>query len=164
MIKPNRYLHRGNETAICLVDKNERHVALAWIDTEDFDRAKKWRWSLGTKYPATNIEGYYISLHQFILKIVSYTNNMEIDHIDKNPLNNRKRNLRLCSRRENAQNRKLSKLNKSGHTGVSFNKAQGLWRSFIYDENSRQIYLGKFQNKEDAITARKQAEQKYGYL
>lgn len=52
------------------------------------------------------------------------------------------------------------KSNKSGVTGVSFNNRDGLWIANITFKKKR-YYLGSFKNKEDAIKARKEAEEKY---
>ena len=50
--------------------------------------------------------------------------------------------------------------NKSGVKGVSFHKSTRKWNAYI-GFKGRQIFLGRFKNKEDAIKARKEAEEKY---
>lgn len=55
-------------------------------------------------------------LHHYIIGYPS--KGKMIDHIDGNPLNNQKENLRICTRSENTQNSKLSEYNKSGYKGV----------------------------------------------
>ncbi|WP_263707625.1 AP2 domain-containing protein [Shouchella tritolerans] len=59
-----------------------------------------------------------------------------------------------------ALNKKMQKNNTSGVTGVSYSKALGRWVAFI-GINKRKINLGAFKNKEDAIMARLEAEEKY---
>ena len=77
---------------------------------------------------------------------------MEIDHIDENPTNNRPSNLRLATSSENSQNVSLTKRNKSGIKGVSFNKFRNDWRAFLScDGTSRN--LGSFPTKEAAAQA-----------
>ena len=82
------------------------------------------------------------------------------DHIDRNELNNRKYNLRKCTKKDNNRNRSLPSNNTSGAMGVNWERRRNKWRSrIVVDE--KEIYLGTFQNKEDAIKARLKAEAKY---
>lgn len=80
-----------------------------------------------------------------------------IDHINRNKTDNRIKNLRLASGSENCRNRMLLARNKSGCTGVFWNKRFGLWCAKI-QICGKIITLGSFLNKEDAIQARKKAE------
>jgi len=86
--------------------------------------------------------------------------NNDIDHEDRNGLNNKINNLRLATRLENGRNRKFQKNNTSGITGVSWHKIRKRWVATI-KINGKQKYVGSFFNKEDAIQARKEAEKKY---
>ncbi|MDB1728771.1 AP2 domain-containing protein [Enterococcus avium] len=53
-----------------------------------------------------------------------------------------------------------SRNNRSGITGVSYKKRDKVWEANINFQGKR-IYLGQFKNKQDAINARKAAEEKY---
>ena len=86
--------------------------------------------------------------------------NTDIDHEDGNGLNNKINNLRVATRSENGRNRKLQKNNTSGATGVTWHKVRKRWVAAI-KVNGKQIHLGVYINKEDAIQARKEAEKKY---
>lgn len=57
-------------------------------------------------------------------------------------------------------NKRTSKRNTSGHTGVSFNKKDKRWIAYIVVQGKRH-YLGSFLCIEDAINARETAEKKY---
>jgi hypothetical protein len=85
-----------------------------------------------------------------------------IDHIDRDGCNNRFRNLRNVSRTENQRNRRIPKNNTSGVCGVTFNVKAQKWLATIRGNNST-VYLGAFENIEDAKLARKSAEKEYGY-
>jgi len=84
----------------------------------------------------------------------------ELDHINQNGLDNRIDNLLPATRGENARNMRMHKSNTSGTTGVHF--AHGKWMAEI-EYNKNRIYLGFFADKKDAIAARKQAEEDYGF-
>ena len=86
----------------------------------------------------------------------------EIDHINGEPGDTRIKNLRDVSRVQNQQNRKLSENNKSGFNGVSFDSQKSKWRARIH-VNKKKVCLGLYSCIDDAISARKEANVKYGY-
>ena len=87
---------------------------------------------------------------------------LDLDHINGDRLDNRIENLRQVTDNENQRNRQLSKNNSSGYQGVCFHKRVRRWQATIV-QNSKQIYLGCYDTKEEAIAARKEAEHKYGF-
>lgn len=91
-----------------------------------------------------------IKLHRFITNCPL---DKVVDHINHNTLDNRKSNLRICSRFENQQNLRSCK---SGHPGVYFKKTRGKWVGNISKNNKK--YYKEFSNIEDAISWRKQKE------
>lgn len=86
----------------------------------------------------------------------------EIDHINGNRTDNRLCNLRNVTHHENTRNLCKSKNNTSGVTGVHWCAYHEKWAARI-KVDYKLLYLGNFSNKEDAITARKAAEVKYGF-
>lgn len=87
---------------------------------------------------------------------------LHIDHINGKRDDNRLCNLRSVTRMENQQNMKRSKLNKSGSCGVSWDRHRSKWTARIH-ANGRLIALGRFDDLNDAISARKSAEKKHGF-
>ena len=81
-----------------------------------------------------------------------------VDHINKNRSDNRKQNLRLCSKSENMQNRGRFSTNSSGIIGVRYDKSRDKWIADITCKNKR-IFIGRFDTKEDAVKARLTKEQ-----
>lgn len=71
----------------------------------------------------------------------------QIDHIDRDPTNNKWVNLRTCSRAENGQNRVANKTNRSGLLGVSHHG--NAWCAEI-KVNKKRIYLGRFADPKQA--------------
>ena len=82
------------------------------------------------------------------------------DHIDRNPFNNRKVNLRPATIQENNRNRSLSKRNTSGYIGVRWLERLHKWIADIRIDKKTK-HIGVYLNKEDAIRARLNAENKY---
>lgn len=83
-----------------------------------------------------------------------------VDHIDRNKMNNKRSNLRVCTRNQNAQNYGIKKNNTTGVTGVYRNKKNGKWIALI-TENKKTHALGHYENFYDAVLARLEAEKKY---
>jgi len=85
-----------------------------------------------------------------------------IDHIDHDRTHNAIENLRDVSIKENSKNQRIGKNNKSGHTGVFWNKAKGKWQACVKVDGKNK-HLGYFVDMEDAVTARKEANALYGF-
>ena len=96
-------------------------------------------------------------MHRFILDLTD--SNIIVDHKNRNPLDNRRKNLRQCSPKENSRNLTASKRNTSGYLGVGITK-HGKYRARIM-VNRKEIRLGNYDRLEDAIKARQEAEKKY---
>lgn len=84
----------------------------------------------------------------------------QIDHINGNPSDNRWSNLRLATQNQNKQNSGVYKNSKSGVKGVSWHLATGMWRAVI-QVNRKQVYLGRFEDINDAARAYQQAAEKH---
>lgn len=85
-----------------------------------------------------------------------------IDHLDGVHANNKISNLRDVEQVLNTRNNRLSKNNTSGYSGVYLNKRNGKWAVQIWHGMKRKC-LGSFENKDQAIQVRKQAELELGY-
>lgn len=80
-----------------------------------------------------------------------------IDHIDGNKLNNKLCNLRHVSQQKNMFNYSGNKLNTSGWTGVSYDKARNKYAAYIH-HNNKKVNLGRFTTAEEANKVRLQAK------
>ncbi len=85
---------------------------------------------------------------------------LNIDHINRNPSDNRLVNLRDVTQKQNQQNRSTNSDNTSGHPGVYWSKRYSKWVAQI-KHNQKQINLGYFTAIEEALAARKAGELKY---
>ena len=129
-----------------------------YFDLEDYDKVKNYCWDVDsvTKYVRTRLKtGQKISMHKLLFPEAEI-----IDHKNRNRQDNRKSNLRLCTSRENMMNKSVYKNNTSGLIGVRWHKQHKKWCSEIGFDN-RRIHLGYYDDKEDAIHARLEAEVKY---
>lgn len=85
-----------------------------------------------------------------------------IDHVDGDPTNNRINNLRDVTKSQNNRNKRASSRCKSGCNGVTWCKQREKWLANIriFDKT---LNLGRYDDKNDAIAARKAAEIKHGF-
>lgn len=112
-------------------------------------------------YARVNVGGRMLYAHSVIYAInhgKMPTN--QIDHINKDRIDNRIENLREVSSSENSHNYKKPKTNTSGFTGVSWKTQAQKWVSYIW-VNNKKIHLGLFENFEDAVQSRKMAKIKH---
>lgn len=148
------------------------HGVFAFVDVDDYEKVKGFVYhgkrSRGTIYAVRDIyvvkdgktvrRGVY--LHWDILH--KPARGRVIDHVNQNGLDNRKINLRDCSKIENEHNQRPGKRNKSGYAGVFFREVQQIWDVSIGVKGKR-IYLGHFpaSRKNEAVACRLAAEAKY---
>jgi hypothetical protein len=72
----------------------------------------------------------------------------QIDHIDRDPLNNRIENLRLCSQNQNQINSKIPANNTTGYKGVLKTPSGKFQARLGY--NGKKLYLGLFDTAQEA--------------
>ena len=101
---------------------------------------------------------------QFIHRIIAGKMNLDlrnqIDHIDRNPLNNQRNNLRAATGSRNQANSNISVANTSGYKGVCWHKKQKKWIAQICVSREH-IHLGTFDTPEEASEAYNQAADHY---
>jgi hypothetical protein len=123
---------------------------VATIDAADADIVGQYNWSNHGNYAQTNSGlGVLLLMHRLVMDAAD---GVSIDHIDGNPLNNRRANLRVATHRQNIANIGLRRNNRSGFIGVSRIQSQDVYRATIR-VNGRQEALGVFDNPEDAAIA-----------
>jgi hypothetical protein len=151
----NEIIYYNDYAEIIMTDKSGCEKARSMIDLEDVDLIKKYRWWVSTKgYALAHIYGTNKNIHMH--KLIHPGRN-QVDHIDRNKLNNRKNNLRDATNQQNAMNQGLRTNNKSGVRGVCWNKNKSCWDAEIM-KNGIKYHLGHFKEKEIAINTREQAE------
>ena len=131
-----------------------------YFDLEDYDKIKDYCWFVHEPVPGYKVllgtkDKKHVKFHQLI-------GCKGFDHIDHNPLNNRRENLRSCTPHQNSFNVKRKKNNVTGITGVSEQKAcpNKHWRARLMLDRE-EIRLGTFATFEEAVKARLEGEKKY---
>jgi len=124
------------------------------VDSEDLPEILKHAWkNNGNNYfnycKRIGKKSIVIYLHRLI---TNAPQDMEVDHIDHNKLDNRKSNLRLCTRSENKCNKVLSDKNTSGYKGVCWDKSRKKWQANI-GKNYKKHTIGHFDTPEEAYAA-----------
>jgi len=130
---------------------------VAQVDDEDFEWLSRWKWRTqtwtGSFCAVRGINGVTVYMHREIMKTPK---GMVVHHVDHNPLNNCKSNLRNCTQRENLHSQK----EKDHYQGVSWCAPCKKYRAKIKN-GDKHIHLGLFTNKVDAALAYNAAAVKY---
>lgn len=137
------------------------------VDDDAIELMKPYKW-----HPIKRSKGHWIYFvgHKNVDKkrisvllhrlIASSPNGLEVDHINANWLDNRRDNLRPCSRSQNAMNSIIRSDNTSGHKGVGWHNRAQKYRARIM-VNYKEIHLGLFSSYEDACLAYEKASRMY---
>lgn len=135
-----------------------------YFDLEDYDLIKDYCWF-------ENDKGYIVTsrpnkkLHRVVMNITD--SKIMIDHISHNMNDNRKSKLRIVNSSQNQMNKSVQKNNKSGVPGVHWDSKDEVWCAYI-TKNGKRFNLGEYQNYDDAVKARRNAEEnlfkEYSYL
>jgi len=127
---------------------------IAVIDESDVDRVAVCKWSAQWNGDAWYAVGYPFGvknkrryLHRYLLDA---QRGELVDHVNRNTLDCRRSNLRMCNTFESNRNRRASRVNKqSRFKGVGWRPDRQHWRVYI-KHNGRSIYLGSSKSEEDA--------------
>lgn len=133
----------------------------AIVDDEDFERVNQFKWaaqrtpsdekywvafrSIGTG-GRRNKKTVRVLMHRFILDAPK---GKIVDHINGNPLDNRRSNMRLCTARESRCNTRVSRRNQSGYKGVHCCRPKPFYYAAIYI-NGKNKHFGHFRTPEEA--------------
>jgi hypothetical protein len=135
------------------------------VDDDDYNNLNVFNWLpqklSKTVYARKQEKGKFQYMHRIIMNAKK---GEIVDHKNGDGLDNRKFNLRKCTRSENGCNRGKDKDNSSGYKGVQYitNKQKRVkrWVATI-TKNKRNICVGYFHTKEEAALAWNEAAKKY---
>ena len=162
--KTNKILYENDYAYIQIIKNEEVYKVL--FDIEDLEVVQNHKWYLGLN-PQNQLyyvhgwsrgQNTHIKLHRLI---TNCPKGFIVDHINRNPLDNRKCYLRICTTRENKQNQITQKNNKSsGHQNVYWDDIQKKWRVGLRI-NRKLTYFGRYTNLEDAVNKAKEVRAIY---
>lgn len=115
-----------------------------------------------TGYVSVGLLGQRYQAHRIIMALSLGRDPTLIDHINGNRSDNRLENMREASASENSRNQRVRVNNSSGVTGVVLEKQTGRWRAQIKNLGKCH-HLGSFGSFDEAVAARKAAEQQLGF-
>lgn len=136
------------------------------IDRKNYAYLSQWKWHYTHGYAVRRIHkrlrnneytGNYVYMHRLIMQTPE---GMVTDHINGDSLDNREKNLRNCTQRENMLNKRVQTNSVSGIKGVRWNKHKNRYEPNI-TVHGKKIYLGRFETIEEAERAYKEASVKY---
>ena len=125
------------------------------IDAIDLDRIRHYSWHRGSArnggrtYARTRIKRKITEMHRLLMDPPA---GLEVDHINRNILDNRRCNLRICTHAQNAANRHGWTPHTSRHRGISWDKNRERWVAQIY-QNGKTIWYHSFSTEEEAHQA-----------
>lgn len=136
------------------------------ISREDIKYVTKFKWYLNANnYPATygtidrNLRfSRPKPLHRLLFTMLE--KNMVVDHINRNKLDNRRENLRICTQKQNSYNRTKNKNSKSNFKGVRKNKKS--YTAIVTKDNKTYSINGIKTEKEAAKVYDMMAEELFG--
>ena len=124
-------------------------------DKDVWDKYSNHTWGLHTRYVKAKVNGKETLFHRLVKDC---PDGYIIDHINRNTLDNRRKNLRVTTYSVNCMNTKVSKNNKLGKKGIYYRNNKYIAQIRVRRKN---LHIGCYDTLEDAIAARKQAEEKY---
>ena len=132
----------------------------AIVDAADYEWLSQWKWYVSNAGYVMRRDGKYgrlVLLHRLITGLDEVSPKVAVpDHINRNPLDNRRANLRVVSNSSNGQNRPAT--GASGFVGVYKRKSKAgpVWQAMIQC-NRRSYSLGQYRTPEQASKAREAA-------
>ena len=122
------------------------------VDDEDVERLSAFRWhrkQSGHVHRSIQRGKIKRGIHR---DVIDAPDGVWVDHINGDPLDNRKVNLRLCDRVGNSRNSSSKKGSSSSFKGVCWHKASRKWQAGI-KVNRKSIHLGLFATEQQAAAA-----------
>lgn len=126
-------------------------------DAEDLGKLQTWSWCINKAgYAVANIGEKIVRMHRYIMDA---DDGEVVDHKNRNILDNRKQNLRICTQQENMRNVRPAQTSKTGEVGIRMTKHNKF--NVRITHNKKEMHIGNYDTLEEAIAARKVAEKKY---
>lgn len=121
------------------------------FDREDLPLVQQYNWSMDRYgYVLGNLHGHRksstVRLHRLLMNA---PDGMIVDHINGDPSDCRRENLRIATQQQNTQNAGLPSSSTTGYKGVCYDKKEGKYMAHIHP-NGRMVFLGYFNDPIEA--------------
>jgi len=130
------------------------------VDADLFEELNKYRWFLAndgyarrTKEVAKIDGKRVVKAYLMHREVLGTPRGMITDHINGNKLDNRKANLRVCTRSENAMNRSTPSHNISGYKCIHWLSREKRWCVAVTG-GKKKVHVGTYKNISEAVLAR----------
>lgn len=154
----SRPITRDTQGNCILQIKKKNEIIDVLVDEDIYYDLIHYTWRITNgKYVAGRVNGKDVRLSRYVM---NYYGKDLIDHINGNTLDNRRCNLRVVTPQQNMMNLRSNPNASSKYIGVSYITKSKKWHGMI-TINGKSIYLGCFDNEEDAAKARDIATKKY---
>lgn len=131
-----------------IINKRKEIVGFILIDDDVYDKLRLYTISLAAGVPTFWYNKKTTKISKYVM---NYDKNLLVDHINGNPLDNRRKNLRIVTVLENSQNKRSATNSSSQYIGVS--KDKNKWRAKI-EYNGKSEHLGSFLTEIEAAIKR----------
>lgn len=151
-MNPTAQKHQPNKTQELKLRGKYANGRVAIIDASDSEivnKYEKW-WCTKTGYVYAQVGRKNVYLARLIM---NPPDGLQVDHIDRKTLDNRRCNLRVCTSSQNTANRGKQSNNTSGFVGVNWMKKNKKWRAEAWVKR-KNIHIGMFDSKIEAARAR----------
>ena len=138
----NHYIKEGNHIR-CVVKGGQSFI----FDPEDFPKVREHQWDVSPQGYVSTVG--HMRLHRLLTKAPEEA---VVDHINGDPSDNRRCNLRITTQSGNLRNSRLRSDSTTGYKGVSLDKRDGMYRAYI-NYKGKQISLGYYDTPEEAAAA-----------
>lgn len=164
------HLARGADVSdsirVPLVDRSGKPRAWAVVDAEDHESVKDVVWSLHTRgYAQGRVNGKRVLMHRYLLGLESGgggrgsgVKRPQVDHINRDKLDNRRANLRVVTHKQNHQNMPATG-GASEFRGVVKHSKVDKWMARVKVDGHTK-YLGLFESEEEAAEAAREGRKR----
>lgn len=154
-----------------LLSRHGAIVGYAVVDAPDGERLSRYRWRVfkaaGGKLYAGRSTGaaqtrVNLFLHREIMGLPpkQTRGGIEVDHVNRDGLDNRRENLRIVTHAQNLQNKPAYRNCQSGERGVYWHKLKSRWAAQGTLDGKQQL-IGLFAAKADAVDAARNWRREY---
>jgi hypothetical protein len=141
--------YKGSWVAIYTTDRYGNRNGMVSVDVADYPKIEGMKiCKTRNGYAVTRLGNRVVSIHRLILDV---PHGFDTDHINHDRLDNRRGNIRICTPSQNNMNKKTA--------GITWDKKRQKWVAQI-NLHGKTVNLGRFNSKDTALAARKQAEKR----